>query len=69
MRASVGDDDLICVRIDHQISIVSDHDYLALGLGRDEQRNQFIEHRFRVQVFLWLIDHQRTIVGIVERKV
>ena len=33
MRACVGDDDLICVCIDHQISVVSDHNHLALGLA------------------------------------
>ena len=48
---ALGDDDLICVRVDHQIGVVSDDDYLALGFGRDEQRNEFIKNRLRIQVF------------------
>ena len=30
MRARGGDDDLICVRVEHQIGVMSDNDYLAL---------------------------------------
>jgi hypothetical protein len=67
VRACAGDDDLICARVDHQIGVVSDYYYLAFRLGRDEQRNEFIKHRFRIQVFFWLIDYQQPIVGIIER--
>jgi hypothetical protein len=45
VRTSVGDDDLICVRVDHQVGVVSDHYHLAFGLGCDEQRNEFINGR------------------------
>jgi len=48
---------------------VSHHDDLTLRLGRDEQRHQLVEHRFRIEIFLGMIDDQRSIVGIVESEV
>ena len=40
-----------------------------MRLGCDEQANQLLEHGFRVEIFLRLIDYQRTIVMIVEGQI
>jgi hypothetical protein len=36
-----------------------------MRLGCDEQADQLLEHGFRVEILLWLIDYQWTIVMIV----
>ena len=69
MRACLSDDDLIGVGVDDEIGVVRHHDDLALGLRRDEERHQFVEHGLRIEIFLGLIDDQRAIVGIVERQI
>lgn len=69
MRACLGDDDLIRVGVDYEICIVSNHDHLALSLSLSEQRDQFVEDRLWVQVFLWLVNDQGTIIGVIERKI
>lgn len=66
MRTSVGDNDLVRIGVDDEIGIVRDHDYLAFCLGRDKQGDQLFEHRFGIQVLLWLIDDEWPIVGIVQ---
>src|SRR6266481_2600164 len=41
VRACIGNDDLICVRVDYQICVVSDDDHLSFDLGHHEQRDEF----------------------------
>ena len=43
MRAYLGNDDLVGVRVDNQIGIVGDYDYLALVLSFKEQAHELIE--------------------------
>lgn len=69
MRTGVGDNDLVRIGVDDEVGIVRDHDYLAFGLGRDKQGDQLLEHRFGIQVLLWLIDDEWPIVSIVQCQV
>jgi hypothetical protein len=48
---------------------VRDDDDLPASLGRLKQRNQLVVDRLRVEVLLGLIDDERPVVVIVERKV
>ena len=69
MRTRLRNDDLISIGIDHEVSIVCDHDDLTMRLGLDEDRDQFVEDRFRVETLFWLIDDQRPVVSIVESEI
>ena len=69
MRTRRCDDDLVRIGVDDEVGVVRDHDHLALRLGRDKQRHQLVEHRLGIEIFFRLIDDQRAIVGIVERKI
>ncbi|KNY09240.1 hypothetical protein AKG11_33285 [Shinella sp. SUS2] len=48
MRASIGNDDLVRVRIDDEICVMCDHDDLSLGFCGNKQCDQLLEHRFGV---------------------
>jgi len=48
---------------------VRNHDHLALSLRFDKQPDQFVEHRFRIEVLFGLVDDQRAVVGVVEREI
>lgn len=69
MRAGASDDDLVSIRVDHEVGVVGDHDDLPLGLGRDEQGDQFIKDRFGIEILLGLIDDQGPMIALVERQV
>jgi hypothetical protein len=60
---------LIGIGVHDEISVVCDHDDLALGLGFQEQAHQLVENRFGVQVLFRLIDDQRPVIGVVECKI
>jgi hypothetical protein len=69
MRPYLRNDDLIGVRVNNQIGVVRDHNYLTFVLGFPEQAHELIEDRLGVQVFFRLVDDKGPIIGIVERKV
>ncbi len=69
MRADFCNDDLIRVRIDHEVRIVGDHYDLPFGLRGYEQRDKFVEDGLGIEVFLGLIDDERTIIGIVQSQI
>ena len=69
MGTGRGNNDLVCVGVDHEVGIVRDHDHLALRLSLDEKSDKFVIDRFRIQVFFRLIDDERALVSIVEREV
>ena len=68
-RPHFRDDNLVRVRVDDEIGVVRDHDDLPASLGRLKQGNQLVVDRLRVEVLLGLVDDQRPVVVIVERKV
>lgn len=43
MRSSLSDDDLICIGIDRQIGVMSNHDDLSFGFRSYEKRYKFVE--------------------------
>jgi len=69
MRPGFGDDDLIGIGVNHEVCIVRDHDHLTVRLGLDEEVDQFVEDRLRVEIFLRLVNHQRSVVAVVQRQV
>ena len=62
VRASFRHDDLVRVGVDDQVGVVRDHDHLTFRFRRDEERDQFVEDGFRIEVLLGLVDDQRSIV-------
>ena len=69
MRASVGDDNLISVRVNHKVRIVGNHDDLAFPLGRLEQWDELVVNGFRIEILFRLVDDQWSVICVVERKV
>ncbi len=69
MRTGLRKDDLIRISVDHEIRIVGDHDHLPVRLGFDKEMYQLVKDRLRVQVFLWLVDHQRPVVVVIQRQI
>ena len=56
LRVRVRNDDLIRVCVNDEIPVVRHHDNLPPCLSLHERRDQFVEHRLRVQVLLRLVD-------------
>ena len=69
MWTRLANDDLIRIRIDHEISIVRDHDHLTLQLHCHEETDKLVKNRLRVQILLWLVDQQRSVIVIIKSKV
>jgi hypothetical protein len=67
-RTHFRDDDLVRVRVDDENGVVRDYDDLPASLGRLKRRNQLVVDRLRVQI-LGLVDDERPVVVIVERKI
>jgi hypothetical protein len=44
VRARIGNNDLIGVRVDYQICIMSDNDHLSFGFGHYEEKDEFVEY-------------------------
>ena len=63
------DDNLVSVRVNDEIGVVCDHDHLPAPLGRLKKRDEFVVHGSRVQVLLGLVDDERPVVVIIQRKV
>lgn len=66
MWPSLGNDDLICIGIDHQVCIVRHHDHLPVGLGLDEQVHELVEDRLGVEILFGLIYHQWSVIVVVQ---
>ena len=62
MRAGFRHEDLIRVGVEDEIGVVRHHDHLAFRLRGDEECDQLVEDRLRIEVFLRLVDDQRPIV-------
>lgn len=62
MRAGFRHNDLIRVGVDDEIGVVRHHDHLARRLRGDEERDQLVKDRLRIEVFLGLVDNQRPII-------
>jgi hypothetical protein len=69
MRTHVGHDDLIGVRVDDEICIVSDKYNLPFLLRCKEQFNQIVENGLGVQILLRLVNDERPVIGLVECQV
>lgn len=39
-----------------------------MRLGLNKQMDQLVEHSLRIEIFLWLINHERSVVAVVEGK-
>ena len=65
----VRNDDLIRVCVNDQIRVVRHHDDLPSCSSRHKRRDEFIEHRLRIQILLRLVDNQRSVIVIIEREV
>ncbi|MCW0197147.1 MAG: hypothetical protein OJI97_03275 [Sphingopyxis sp.] len=63
MRTGRCNDDLIGIGVDHEIGVMRDDDDLALGLGLEEQADEFIIDGLGIEIFLGLIDDQRPLRG------
>ena len=57
MRARPRHDDLIGIRIDDKVGVVSDHDDLALALGLDEKVHELVENRLGIKTLFGLVDN------------
>src|SRR5450759_3294518 len=69
MRARISDDDLISIGVYHEIRIMRNHYDLAVRLGFDKEVDQFVEHRLGIEILLRLVDHQWSVVIVVQRKI
>jgi hypothetical protein len=69
VRSSLGDYHLIRVGVHNQVRVVRDDDDLTPVLGFDEKPDQLVEYRFRIEIFLGLVDDERAIVRFVEREI
>jgi hypothetical protein len=62
----VGNNDLVGIRVDDQIGVMSHHDYLSLPLCSAEEGDQLVIDRFGAQILFRLVDDQTFVVGIVQ---
>ena len=69
MRSNLGDYHLIRVGVHNQVRVVRDDDDLTPVLGFDKKADQLVEYRFRIEIFLGLVDDERAIVRFVEREI
>lgn len=69
MGADLSDNYLVRVGVDDQVGVVRDHDHLAPAFCSQKQGYELIIDGFRVEVLFWLIDNQRAIFRVIERKI
>jgi hypothetical protein len=65
MWSGLRDDDLVCVGINNEISVVGDPDHLPVRLRLDKEVDEFIEHGLGIEIFFRLIDDERPVVAVI----